>query len=100
MSSDSTPSERPTKVTQEKPILTNLTVIAMICVGVWVVSREWNKKDYDSVSMSSSIAQHSAQIESLKTELITIRAEQYSQTTLLRYLANGRQGPIPEAAKN
>lgn len=103
----------PMKVTKDSKLTTNIGVILALLVAAWAASSQWNSTKRDGEELASKVISNTGNLnrltESQKELQITvldlngqikeIRARQESQLIILRYLATGRIGPIPEAAK-
>lgn len=103
-------SDTPNSLSEDTRIRTNVnrlltwgvTLVGFTAFAVTV----WNKQDNVVTNLAASDLNQNGQLSALQSDVdqltqkvMRMEANQASQTEILRYLANDRRGPIPEAAK-
>lgn len=104
------PYSRSSSISEETRVKTTIAkifagAISLIVVVAIAVSM-WNHQETRIDNLDKTAADHTTQLTSvqgtvgnLRDDLRTVKANQDAQLELLRYLANNRRGPVPEAAK-
>jgi hypothetical protein len=105
-SSDTTPAS----LSEDTKVRTNINRLLTwgvgLVVGTSVLITFWNKQENNVANLTASdhvqdvqLIELKAQVTSLVRQVDKVEANQNAQTEILKYLARGRPGPVPDAAK-
>lgn len=89
-------------ISKETPVTLTIGLVVAAIAAVWFAASRWSTMEAANgvVSINSGkIAVLESSVVDLKISVNKLESQNAAQLSILRYIANGKQGPLPEAAK-
>lgn len=89
----------PPLIGESTKIKIDLKTLALVCTASIAVTLGYAAFRNEVVGLKTTTQKHESQLAEIQSAVIELKSQGVAQTQILKYLANDRRGPVPDAAK-